>query len=55
MSTLPANVRYGASAAAAAMLVVIAFYFFESGPLRWFVLALAVFELVVTPQLMKLG
>ena len=55
MSTLPANVRYGASAAAAAMLVAIAFIFFPPGELRWFVLALAAFELIVTPRLMKLG
>lgn len=55
MSTLDARVRYGASAAAAAMLVVIAFVFFPPGGLRWFVLALAAFELLVTPQLMKMG
>lgn len=55
MSTLPANVRYGASLAAALMLVVIAFVFFPPGELRWFVLALAAFELLVTPRLMKLG
>jgi hypothetical protein len=55
MATLDAQVRYGASVAAALMLVVIAFVFFESGPLRWFVLGLAVFQVVVTPQLMKLG
>ncbi len=55
MSTLDARVRYGASTAAAVMLVGIAFVFFPPGGLRWFVLALAAFELVVTPQLMKLG
>ncbi len=55
MSTLPARVRYGASGAAAAMLVAIAFIFFPPGRLRWFVLALAAFELLVTPRLMTLG
>lgn len=55
MSTLDARVRYGASAAAAAMLVVIAFVFFPPGRLRWFVLAMAAFELLVTPRLMKMG
>lgn len=54
MSTLDAQVRYGASVAAALVLVVVAFVFFESGPLRWFVLALAAFQVIVTPQLMKI-
>ncbi len=55
MATLDAQVRYGASGAAALFLVVIALVFFESGPARLFVLFLAAFELVVTPQLMKMG
>ena len=55
MSTLSARVRYGASAAAAATLVAIAVVLFPPGRLRWFVLVLAAFELLVTPRLLKRG
>jgi hypothetical protein len=55
VSSLDARVRWGASAAAAATLVGIAFVFFPPGTLRLFVLGLAAFELLVTPQLLKLG
>ncbi len=45
-------VRYGMGMSSAAILVIVAFVFLD-GIARWFVLGLAVIEVLVVPQILK--
>jgi len=46
--------RYGMGIGSAAVLTFVAFTYLE-GTMRWLVLGLAVLEIVVVPQIMKLA
>jgi hypothetical protein len=47
-------VRYGMAASSAAVLAVVAFVFVE-GTVRWLVAGMAVLELLVVPQVLKMA